>query len=130
MTPVYPPSQGATEREWVKLVHCQLWDQGNVAGQWLTQEVGEQGVVSWDASSLESLLSGGPLPFSHPLGGGQHWPVAWQWCPRGNVTKEAPPGESGVPGISSGLCCKLLGLEPALDLAARVSSWVVWGVTM
>lgn len=51
---------------------------GNVAG--------EQGVVSWEAP-LGALSSGGPLPSPHLLDGGQHWPVAWQRCPRGAVNQ-------------------------------------------
>lgn len=45
---------------------------------------GEQGGVSWDASP-EALGSRGPLPSPHLLDGGQHWPVAWQRCPRDGV---------------------------------------------
>ncbi|XP_015998495.2 inositol polyphosphate-4-phosphatase type I A isoform X6 [Rousettus aegyptiacus] len=61
---------------------CQLWDQGSVALLQLAQEVGEQGGVSHhDASHLEPTLSGSPLPFTHSLGGGQHWSVSKHRCP-------------------------------------------------
>lgn len=69
---------------------CQLWDQGSVALLQLAQEVGEQGGVSHhDASHLEPTLSGSPLPFTHSLGGCQHWSVSKHRCPGGmcNIRK-------------------------------------------